>query len=153
MLFRSCDEKVRVRPVSLGGGEDTSRVRVENLVPLGLDDEDIEPRTVRASLVTAVGVGRSLLATPAPSFRLRLNDCFDAMVRHSLVDTIVTLVVLEQGEVVDPEKIGRVLNVGEGVVRKASGGRRMVDDKCEVAGVSVLKTVSVSVCFLLIVIQ
>ena len=36
-----CDEKVRVRPVSLGGGEDTSRVRVENLVPLGLDDEDV----------------------------------------------------------------------------------------------------------------
>ena len=125
-------EEIHVCPRSLGRGKDTRWIGVENLVPLGLDDEDVEPRAIRASLVVTVGVGDSLSTVAAIGLGLCLHDRLNAMVRNSLVDTVRALVVLENVDVVHTQEIRYIRNIGEGASREVDRCRRVMVDKREV---------------------
>ena len=95
------DEKIRIVPRDVRRGEDTRWVGIEDLVPLGFDDEEVEARAIRTRLVVTIGIGSGLLTSSALLLGLRLDDSLDTMMRNSGVHTIGISVVLKELNVVD----------------------------------------------------
>ena len=125
-------EEIHVCPRCLGRGKDTRWIGVEDLVPLRLDEEDVEPGAIRASLVVAVGVGDSLSTASAIGLRLCLHDRLNAMMRNSLVDTVRALVVLKNVDVVHTQEVRCIRNIREEATGEVDRCRRVMVDEREV---------------------
>ena len=125
-------EEIHVCPRCLGRGKDTCWIGVEDLVPLGLDEEDVEPGAIRASLVVTVGVGGSLSTASAIGLGLCLHDRLNAMMRNSFVDTVRALVVLEKVDVVHTQEVRCICNIGKEATREVDRCRRVMVDKRKV---------------------